>query len=165
MLQTRVLVIKAHPNLVHPDKNRIFVKSFLIGHYDWQLAVLFDVARIQNAANAKRLSVEKKAVRHDQRSRRSKLNLLHEKEQVDDLDDSPDADLDPFIEEQKKLTAAFNSLSATVSTTHLGKQPERRKATSITMCYNCGQYWHFKSDCPKSGHSRDKRSAPRPLLI
>ena len=77
MLRARLLVLKAHPNLAHPDRERILVTSFLIGFYDRQLAASLAVARIQNAANVERLAVEGEAVRHDQRSRRFNLNLLH----------------------------------------------------------------------------------------
>ena len=93
MVRARLLVIKAHQNLAHPYRERILVTSFLIGLYDQQLAASIDVAGIQNAADAERLAVEGEAVRHDQRSRRSNLNLLHEEAIIDDSDDFPGADL------------------------------------------------------------------------
>ena len=78
MLRARMLVIKEHPTLAHFDKEHIFVTSVLLGLYDRQLAASLAVARIQNAADAERLAVKGKAVPHDQQSRRSNLNLLHE---------------------------------------------------------------------------------------
>ena len=47
MLRARLLVIKAHPNLAHPDRERILVTSFLIGLYDRQLAASLAVAKFR----------------------------------------------------------------------------------------------------------------------
>ena len=93
MLRARLLILKAHPNLAHSDRERILVTRFLIGLYDLILAASLAVARIQYAADAVGLAAEGEAMRYNQRSRRSNLNLLQEGELVEDLDDSPGADL------------------------------------------------------------------------
>ena len=83
------------------------------------------MARIQNAADAERLAVEGEAVRHDQRPRRSNLNLLHDGAIIDDSEDSPNADLEPLDEEEEELTAAIGSFGATRRTDfQSGKLPE-----------------------------------------
>ena len=144
---------------------RVLVTSFLIGLYDRQLAASLVVARIQNAADAERLAVEGEAVRHDQRSRRFNLNLLHEGAFVDDQEDSPGAELDPLDDEEDELTTAFGNLSASHrADTQSGKLIERIKEISITKYYGYGQLGHFKSDCPRPGRSIDRCSAPRPSL-
>lgn len=51
MLRARLLVIKAHPNVAHPARERIIVISFLIGLYNRQLAASLALARIQNAVD------------------------------------------------------------------------------------------------------------------
>ena len=96
MLRARLLVIKAHLNLSHPDRERILDTSFLIGLYDWQLAATLALPRIQSAADAERLALEEEAVHHDQQSRRFNLNLLPEGALVDNLNESPSADLEFF---------------------------------------------------------------------
>ena len=41
---------------------------------------------------------------------------------------------------------------------------ERRRATSATRCYGCGQYSHFKSDCPRPCRKGPRRFATRAKL-
>ena len=165
MLQARLLVIKARPNLARPDRERVLVASFLIGLYDRQLAASLAVARIQNAADAERLAIEGEAVRHDRRSRRCDLDLLLEGAIIDDSGDSPGADLEPLDEVEEELTAAIGSLvAARRPDSRSGGLLERRKSTSATKCYGCGQYGHFKADCPRPVRPPDRRFTPRPSL-
>ena len=111
MHRVRLLVLKAHPDLDSTSRERILVTSFRMGLYDRQLAASFAVARLQTAAEAERLAAEGKAVRHDQKSRRSGSNFLPEgacagagESDEEDFGEGPDE------EEDEDLTAAFGDL-------------------------------------------------------
>lgn len=91
---------------------------------------------------------------------------MHDEALVDDQDDSPGADFNPLNEEEeKKLTAAIGRFSESRrGDTQSCKLPKIRKATSTTKCNDCGQYGHFKSNCPIPERLLDRRSASRPSL-
>ena len=52
--RVRLLVLKAHLNLEHLARERIFITSFMLYLYDKQLAASFAVVTVQTAANAER---------------------------------------------------------------------------------------------------------------
>ena len=60
---------------------------------------------------------------------------------------------DDEVASQADLMAAFGGYRREGAA---GKSGKRRPATSSTKCYNCGQYGHYKSDCPLR-----KTSVPR----
>ena len=70
MLRARLLILKAHLDLDHLLRERILVTSFLVGLYDRKLASSLAIAKIQTAADAEKLAIEKESVRRDPRSRR-----------------------------------------------------------------------------------------------
>ena len=101
MNRARLLVLKAHPDLGHVPRERILVTSFLLGLYDRQLAASLAVVKIKTAADAERLAAEGEAVRQNQRFRRSNNNFLYKGPCVGDIDNSPDADLEPLDEDKE----------------------------------------------------------------
>ena len=118
MRRTRLLVLKAHPNLEHSARERILVTSFLLGLHDKQLAASLAVARIQTAAEAERLAAEGEAVRRDQKSRRASGNYLLTSTRTEQETSATGNDPAPLEEEEEgdedeeDLTAAPLRLEA-----------------------------------------------------
>ena len=96
MQRARLLILKTHPNLTHPDRERSFVTCFLLNLYDQQLAVSIAMVKILTAADSERFAVEGEAVCRYQRPRSFNINFLHNGAFVDDMEDSPGADITPF---------------------------------------------------------------------
>ena len=147
MHQVRLLVLKAHPTLEHAACERILITSFMLGLYDRQLAANLAVVKVQTAAEAERLAAEGEVVRRDQRTRKYTGNNLlpsaskSEREEVEEY-------LYLSVKEEEELVAALADLRA-----RRGNLPDqqagRREATDSTKCYNCGQFGHYKADCPQ----------------
>ena len=166
MHRARLLVLKANPDLAHASRERILITSFRLGLFDRQLASSLAVVKIQTAADAERLAAEGEAVRRDKRYRRSTNNFLPEEPSAQDpgsLEEPSDAE--PLDEEEEELMAALGTLNSTRKNFNsITNPPEMRRATSTTKCYGCGQYGHFKSDCPRPNRRGPKRFAPRTKL-
>ena len=153
MHRVRLLVLKAHPTLEHAARERILISSFMLGLYDRQLAANLAVVKVQTAAEAERLAAEGEVVRRDQRTRKYTGNYL-----LPSASKSEPEEVEEYIylsdkEEEDELVAAIADLRA-----RRGNLPDqlagRREATDSTKCYNCGQFGHYKADCPQSIKSK-----------
>ena len=118
-----------------------------MGLYDRQLAFSLAIAKIQTAADAKKLAIEGESVPRDPRSRRSLSNYIPkgEGEFIDDY-----LEKNEWLEEEEDITAAVGVLSSSKrNESLLNKPPERRQtvATSSRRCYGYKGYGHFRSDC------------------
>ena len=166
MHRARLLVLKAHPDISHASRERILITSFLLGLYNRQLASSLAVVKIQTAADVERLAAEGKAVISDQRSRRSTSNFLPERRSGPDpnvFEEPPDAE--PLDEKEEELMAALETRNPPrMNDSSSLNLRERRRATSVTRCYGCGQYGHFKSDCPRPDRQGPRRVTPRAKL-
>ena len=166
MHRARLLVLKAHPALVHASRERILITSFLLGLSDRQLASSLAVVNIQTAADAERLAAEGEAMRRDQRYRRSTNNFLPEGPSCLDPEvfEEP-SDAEPLDEEEKELMAALGTLNPPRRTSSSSSNtPERRRATSATKCYGCNQYGQYKSDSPRPNRQGPGRFSPMAKL-
>ena len=136
----------------------------MLGFHDKQLAASLAVVKVQTAAEAERLAVECEAVRRDQKSRKSSGNYflpLTSREPESENEE----DLNLSEKEEEELMATLADLN-----TRRGNSTERRagrrESTSSTKCYRCGQYRHYRSDCPQRRKSRFRgRQATRPSVI
>ena len=163
MHRARLLVLKAHPDLAHSSRERIFVTCFLLGLYDRQLASSLAVVKIQTAADAERLAAESKAVRRDQRPPRSLNNFLPEEACGEPPDDENDFYPEPESVDDKDgdLVAALPASGTNQRGNPTGRLAERRKATATIRCYGCGQYGHYRFDCPRGRRSNSVRPQAR----
>ena len=121
--------------------------------------------KIQTAADEERLAAECEAVRRDQRFNRLTSNFFSEgacAPELDDPDEHPNAE--SLDEEEEELTAAFGTANPRKAFNPIGKPPERRKATSTTRCYGCGQSGYVKSECPRPNRQGVRRFTPRSQL-
>ena len=136
MIRVRLLVLKAHPNLEHSARERILITSFMLGLHDKQLAASLAVVKVQTTAEAERLAAEGKAVRRDQKSRKSSGNyLLPSASREPESEEEKDLNLSEE-EEEEELMAKLEDIKA-----RRGNSTERwagrREAISSTKCYNC----------------------------
>ena len=89
-------------------------------------------------------------MRRDKRSSRSTSNFLSEGACAPESDDPDEpSDGESLDEEEEELTATLRTANPRKAFNPIGKPQEQRKATSTTRCYGCGQYGHFKSECPR----------------
>ena len=161
MHRVRLLVLKAHPNLENSAHERILITNFMLGLHDKQHAAFVAVVKVQAATEAVRLAAERLRVRRDQKSRKSSGNYL-----------LPSASHELESEREEMNLSKEEQLMATLADLRArrGNSTEqrfgRRKTTSFTECYTCGQYGHYKSDCPQRWKSRfSKRQSTRPSTV
>ena len=159
MQRVRLLVLKAHPKLDNASRERILITSFMLGLHDKQLAANLAVVKVQSAAEAERLAAEGEAVRRDQRAKRTGNYSLPERIDEEESENEDVGEPYPDEEEEEELAAALTDFkSGKRGTSTSGQKYERRKATSSTKCYNCGNFGHYASDCPRRDRSTSRRN-------
>ena len=105
-------------------------------------------------------------MRRDKRSRRSTNNFLPGKPSAQDpgfLEEPSDSK--PLDEEEEEVMAALGMLNPPGRNPYSKLNPqERRRTTSATRYYGCGQFGQFKSDCPRLNRQKPRRFTPRAKL-
>ena len=82
MNRLRLLVMRAHPELSHKERERILVPSFILGLRDHELSTSLTMASVTSSAEAERRATEGESARRNARSKRSYSNYLPEPSEV-----------------------------------------------------------------------------------
>ena len=137
----------------------------MLGLHDKQLAASLAVVKVQTAAEAERLTAEGEVVRRDQKSRKSSGNyLLSSARREPESEEEEDPNLSEEEEEEELMAILADLKARRGSSTE--RQAGRGEATSLTKCYNCGQFGHYRSDGPQRRKSRYAgRQSMRPAKI
>jgi hypothetical protein len=145
MNRLRLLVMRAHPELSHKERERILVSSFTLGLRDHELATSLTMASVTSSAEAERRATEGESARRNARSKRSYVNCLPEPSEVaNELAEVPDP-------QGEDMCAAFGVQRGYRGGRFLrGRERSGppRGGSNRGKCYNCNKFGHFRTDCP-----------------
>ena len=174
MKRMRLLVMRAHPDLNHKERERILISNFHLGLRDQELAASLKVASMTTSAEVEQKATDGESARKNARTKKSYSNYLSTDYSEEQFDDGA-AGYNPVTYEEggEDIAAAFNDQHRYRGNA-LGGRPGRgfggqgRGYSSTGMpnrggfkCYRCGQAGHIQRNCTQSASST--RFQPRPV--
>ena len=172
MNRLRLLVLRAHPDLAHKDRDRILTTEFISGLRDQKLSMALSMASIQSSADAERKATEGDSVRKNAKSKKAAYTHCMPEQPEEQLGD-PYEEAEGAVGGAEDLTAAFGEQRGGRGGAFVGR-PFRGfggrgrggafgVATRGAMrgsCYSCGVVGHYQSNCPKRQGQVAAPSAP-----
>ena len=76
MNRMRLLVMRAHPDLSHKERERILISNFQLGLRDQELATSLETATLSTSAEAERKATEGKSAKKTARIKKSYSNYM-----------------------------------------------------------------------------------------
>jgi len=155
MNRIRLLVIRAHRDLSHEQRERILVSNFVRGLWNKSLATYFATVNPKTAAEAKRIAGSGEAI---YRARKSAQTFMVEEQasgssmQGDDFFTEQDQfEAEDGDDEVSELVAAIADLKSKFNGRGRFRGRGRGRGFSNTRreCYNCGSPDHLVFECPK----------------
>ena len=172
MNRLRLLVLRAHPDLSHKDRDRILTTEFVSGRRDHKLLMALSMASIQSSADAERKATEGESVRRNAKSKKSAYTHCLPEQPEKQLGD-PNGEPDGAAGGEEDLTAAFGekrggrggafigrSFRGFGGRGHGGAFGAATRGAMRGSCYSCGVVGHYQSNCPKRQGQVAGPSAP-----
>ena len=157
MNRLRLLVLRAHPDLAHKDRDRILTTEFISGLRDQKLSLALSMASIQSSADAERKATEGESVRNNAKSKRETYAHYLPKQPEEQLEDS-DSEAEGAVEGEG-LKAAFGrqrvgdrgvAFDGRPFSSFSGKGHGGSTRGSMRgLCYTCGEAGHYQAHCPQ----------------
>ena len=157
MNRLRLLVLRAHPDLSHKDRDRILTTEFVSGLRDQDLSMSLAMAAIKTSADAEKKATEGESVRRNARSKKSTyMHCLPE--QPAESPEDPVEEAMEAIAGEEDLTAAFGEQRGGRGAAS-GSRPWRgfagrgrggpTRGATRGRCFNCNEFGHFQANCPR----------------
>ena len=163
MNRLRLLVMRAHPELSHKERERILVPNFILGLRDHELSTSLTMASVSSSADAERRATEGESARRNARNKRSYSNFLPEPSEVPT---EPVVGPSTNNDFEENACAAFGIQRGNRGGAFGGRFSRGRGRGGWTRggpvrgkCFNCGEAGHYRSECP---HPQDPTTFPQP---
>ena len=157
MNRLRLLVLRAHPDLSHKDRDRILTTEFISGLRDHKLSMALSMASIQSSADAERKATEGESVRNNAISRRATYAHYLPKQPEEQLEDS-DSEAEGAAGGEG-LRATFGQQRGGDRGVAFDARPFRgfsgkwrggsNRGSMRGLCYTCGEAGHYQAHCPQ----------------
>ena len=160
MNRMRLLVIRAHPDLSHKERERILISNFQLGLRDKKLATSLAIAILSTSAEAERKATEGESAKKYARIKKSYSNYMPTDYPDEHFEGDAAGYESVFYDEGgEDIAATFNDRHGYRGYASSGR-PGRRfggrgrgytgsgtSASGKPRCFQCGQFGHIRINC------------------
>ena len=173
MNRMRLLVMRAHPDLSHKERERILVSNFQLGLRDQELATSLAIATLSTSAEAERKATEGESAKKNATIKKSYSNYLSTEYQ-DEHFEGETAGYESVLYDEggEDITAAFNDRRRYRGYASSGRpgigfggrgrgyMGSSNSASGEPRCFQCRQFGQIRINCQQSPTSAAPTTRP-----